>query len=46
MRVVAKLGTSSLTDEHGVISNAAVEKASAEVDRLYARWQELQSLAG
>ena len=34
MRVVAKLGTSSLTDEHGVISTAAVEKASAEVAQL------------
>jgi glutamate 5-kinase len=36
MRVVVKLGTSSLTDEHGVISTAAVEKASAEVAELVA----------
>lgn len=34
MRVVAKLGTSSLTDEHGVISRPAVDKASTEVKAL------------
>lgn len=34
MRVVAKLGTSSLTDEHGVISHEAISKASAEVAEL------------
>ena len=41
MRVVAKLGTSSLTDEHGVISTAAVEKASAEVAQLRAQGHEV-----
>ena len=31
MRVVVKLGTSSLTDEHGVIDQAALAKAAAEI---------------
>jgi glutamate 5-kinase len=41
MRVVAKLGTSSLTDEHGAISLPAVEKASAEVAGLIADGHEV-----
>ena len=31
MRVVVKLGTSSLTDEHGVIDHSALAKAAAEI---------------
>ena len=31
MRVVAKIGTSSLTDEHGVIDRVGVAKAADEV---------------
>ncbi|HLU40947.1 MAG TPA: glutamate 5-kinase [Microthrixaceae bacterium] len=34
MRVVAKLGTSSLTDEHGVIDQRALDKVGAEVAQL------------
>lgn len=37
MRVVAKLGTSSLTDEHGVIDQEALAKAAAEIALLRAR---------
>ncbi|MDQ2826303.1 MAG: glutamate 5-kinase [Actinomycetota bacterium] len=34
MNVVAKIGTSSITDEHGAIATAAIEKLSAEVAAL------------
>ena len=41
MRVIAKLGTSSLTDEHGVIDAAAVAKAADEVARARALGHEV-----
>lgn len=41
MRVVAKLGTSSLTDEHGTISLEAVTKAADEIAALRASGHEV-----
>lgn len=41
MRVVVKLGTSSLTDEHGVISIPAIDKVGAEVAQLVADGHEV-----
>ena len=41
MRVVVKIGTSSLTDERGVIAQAAVEKLSGEVAELRATGNEV-----
>jgi glutamate 5-kinase len=41
MRVVVKIGTSSLTDEHGSIDGAAVAKAAAEVGEVRAAGHEV-----
>ena len=41
MRVVAKIGTASITDEHGVIDGAAIAKLSSEVAELRADGHEV-----
>ncbi|MEX2626575.1 MAG: glutamate 5-kinase, partial [Ilumatobacteraceae bacterium] len=41
MRIVAKIGTSSLTDEHGVIDRAAISKLCDEVAAVRAEGHEI-----